>query len=87
MFGTGVWDAAKLSVQNWAESIWKEEVRQEGCKDLVKMEGQKVLVWDLGGNPAPPIPPPAAAWSYGLSWDFPYSRGDSCSHRMLTMSY
>lgn len=80
MFGTGGWDAAKLSVQKWAECIWKEEMRQEGCKDLVKMEGQEVLVWDLGGRLAPPIPPPTAAWSYGLSWDFPYSWGDSCSH-------
>ena len=32
---------------------------QEGCKNLVNMEGQEPLLWDFGG-------PQAAAWSYGL---------------------
>lgn len=74
MFRTRKLGCCEAEVQNWAESIWKEELRQEGCKDLVKMEGQEALLWDL------PPHPHAAAWSYGLSWDFPYSQGDSCGH-------
>lgn len=37
MFRTGRLGCCGTELQNWAESIWEEEARQEGFKELVKM--------------------------------------------------